>query len=60
MGEIKKRNEDRTDREGEPVKTEKRRRRSGGDTLEWLRERAATETQMKERELEEKKKSDKN
>lgn len=53
MGEARKRNEDR---EGEPVKTEKRRQRSGGDMLEWLREQAAIETLMKEKELEEKKK----
>ena len=39
MAETTKRN----DREGEPVKTEKRRRRSGGEMLEWLRERANTE-----------------
>lgn len=53
MGATRKRCQEK---EGEPAKAEKRRRRSGGDTLEWLRERAVAETEMKEKELEEKKK----
>ena len=44
LGESRKRNEEK---EGEPVKPEKkRRRRSGGDALEWLRERAVIDSEV--------------
>lgn len=51
LGQSRKRSEDKED---EPVKTEKRR--SGGDTLEWLKERAGADREMKEMEMNEKKK----
>ena len=52
LGETRKRNEEEKEEEKQTV-TEKRRR-SGGETLEWLRERAAVDTEMKEREMKEK------
>ena len=52
LGETRKRNEEEKEEEKQTV-TEKRRR-LGGETLEWLREREAMDTEMKEREMKEK------
>ena len=52
LGETRKRNEEGKEEEKQTVT--KKRRRSGGETLEWLRERAAVDTEMKEREMKEK------
>ena len=52
LGETRKRNEE--EKEEEKKQVTKKRRRSGGETLEWLRERAAVDTEMKEREMKEK------
>ena len=54
LGETRKRNEEEKEEEKQTV-TEKMGR-SGGETLEWLRQRAAVDTEMKERERKEKQK----
>lgn len=50
--ETRKRNEEEKEEEKQTVT--KKRRRSGGETLEWLRERAAVDKEMKERKMKEK------
>ncbi|XP_068756805.1 uncharacterized protein [Montipora capricornis] len=52
LGETRKRNEEEKEEEKQTVT--KKRRSSGGETLEWLRDRAAVDTEMKEREMKEK------
>ena len=47
LGETRKRNKE--EKEEEKQTATKKRRRSGGETFEWLRERAAVDTEMKEK-----------
>ena len=53
LGETRKMNEE--EKENEKQTVTKKWRRSGEETLEWLRERAAVDTEMKEGEMKEKK-----
>jgi len=50
LGETRKRNE----WENPEEKAATKRRRSGGDTVEWLRERAVADSEIRKQEMEEK------